>query len=167
MPHDNRSVSVERTIDAPPEKIFAVVADPAQHRAIDGSGMVRGPPAGERGRLLALGDEFGMSMRWGMPYSMVNTVVECEANRRIAWEPHVARPAFVRSVMGGHRWRYELEPVDGGTRVRETYDWSRADPGTRAWIRAAKWPARARRAMEKTLERLDTYVTGGDAGGAA
>ena len=27
---------------------------------------------------------------------------------------------------GRHRWRYTLEPVDGGTRVTETFDWSTA-----------------------------------------
>ena len=37
-----------------------------------------------------------------------NKVVEYEPNRLIAW----CHP-------GKHRWRYELEPVDGGTRVTQ------------------------------------------------
>jgi uncharacterized protein YndB with AHSA1/START domain len=154
-----QSVSAERHIAAPPEQIFALLADPAQHPVIDGSGMVRDAPTDGPGRL-TMGAKFGMAMRWGVPYTMTNEVVEFDEGRRIAWEPRTARPAFMRRMMGGHRWRYELEP-DGaaGTRVRETYDWSSADPFTRAYIVAAGWPKRARRAMEQTLARLDEHLT--------
>ena len=38
---DNRDVvSVERVIAAPPEAIFAVLADPRRHKDFDGSGSV-------------------------------------------------------------------------------------------------------------------------------
>ena len=60
-----------------------------------------------------------MSMKMGVPYSMVNTVVEFEENRRIAWQ---TRPDRFGQLVGGRIWRYELEPVDGGTLVRETWD---------------------------------------------
>jgi uncharacterized protein YndB with AHSA1/START domain len=160
MPENHtRSVSVERHIAAPPEKVFAVVADPSQHPVIDGSGMVRDAPADGPARL-SLGAEFGMSMRWGMPYAMLNEVVEFEDGRRIAWSPRLARPRFMSRLSGGHRWRYEFEPDgESGTNVRETYDWSNADPFTRSYIVAAGWPKRARRAMERTLERLEAHVT--------
>jgi uncharacterized protein YndB with AHSA1/START domain len=154
-----QSVSVERHIAAPPDKVFAVLADPAQHPAIDGSGMVRDAPPDGPDRL-ALGAKFGMAMRWGMPYTMSNEVVEFEEGRRIGWRPRLARPAFISRLGGGHRWRYELEPEgETSTRVRETYDWSNADPFTRAYIVAAQWPERARRAMEETLERLEGHVS--------
>ena len=154
-----QSVSVERHIAAPPERVFAVLTDPAQHPAIDGSGMVRDAPTGGPDRL-ALGAKFGMAMRWGMPYTMSNEVVEFEEGRLIAWQPRLARPAFISRLSGGHRWRYELEPEgETSTRVRETYDWSNADPFTRAYIVAAGWPKRARRAMEQTLERLEKHLT--------
>jgi hypothetical protein len=58
-------------------------------------------------------------------------------------------------------WRYELEPAGGDTRVRESYDWSKADAFTRACIVGSRWPRRAERAMAKTLERLDAHVTSG------
>ena len=61
-----------------------------------------------------MGSTFGMSMKVGIPYSMTNTVVEFEENRRIAWEPRLSGKIFHR--FGGRIWRYELEPVDGGTR---------------------------------------------------
>jgi uncharacterized protein YndB with AHSA1/START domain len=142
-----KSVSVERVIAAPPEKIFDVLADPSEHPVIDGSGMVK-DTSGESPARLSLGAKFGMSMRLGVPYAITNTVVEFEEGRRIAWR-HI----------GGHRWRYELEPVDDGTMVRETYDWSTAMFGTRLYIVMTGWPKRAEKAMTQTLERLDARVT--------
>ena len=37
------AITVERTIAAPAEKIFALLADPGRHHEIDGSGTVTGP----------------------------------------------------------------------------------------------------------------------------
>ena len=143
-------MSVERVIAAPPEKIFDVLADPSQHPVIDGSGTVKHTRGKEPARL-SLGAKFGMSMRIGIPYVITNKVVEFEADRLIAWRH-----------FGGHRWRYELEPVGDGTRVREIYDWSTAIPPTRLYIAVSGSPKRAEEAMTQTLERLDGVVTGGD-----
>jgi hypothetical protein len=143
-----KSVSVERVIAAPPEKIFDVLADPSEHPVIDGSGTVK-DTRGDQPARLSLGAKFGMSMRLGIPYVIKNTVVEFEEGRLIAWRH-----------FGRHRWRYELEPADGGTKVRETYDWSNAILGARMYIELtgrSKW---AEQAMTKTLERLDARVTG-------
>src|SRR5687768_2038807 len=114
MADTNQKVSVERTIAAPPERIFAILSDASQHARIDGSGTVR--DSRKAPEKLALGSRFSMDMRIGMPYRISNTVVEFEENRRIAWQH-----------FGRHRWRYELEPQpDGRTLVRETFDWSTA-----------------------------------------
>jgi uncharacterized protein YndB with AHSA1/START domain len=141
-----RQVSVSRTIAAEPAAIFAVLADPSKHSVIDGSGtvrQVRGNP-----EQLSLGAKFSMDMRLGVPYVIKNTVVEFEPDRRIAWRH-----------LGRHRWRYTLEPVEDGTRVTETFDWSTAvfPKG----IELAGYPSKHPAAMERTLERLDTYVTTG------
>lgn len=140
-----RQVSAERVVAAPAERVFEVLADPAQHPAIDGSGSVRASRTAEPERL-ALGARFGMSMRIGLPYAITNVVVEFEEGRRIAWRH-----------FGGHRWRWELEPVDGGrTRVTETFDWSTSHA---PWLlELAGAPARNRRAIEATLDRLADYV---------
>ena len=148
MAENVKSVSVERVIDAPPEKIFDVLADPSEHPVIDGSGTVK-ESRGRTPARLSLGAKFGMSMRLGIPYVITNTVVEFHENRVIAWRH-----------FGGHRWRYELEPTDGGTRVRETYDWSTAMLGTRLYIEMTGRPKWAAKAMTDTLERLDARVTG-------
>jgi uncharacterized protein YndB with AHSA1/START domain len=141
------TVSVERVIPAPPEAIFDLLADPARHREIDGSGTVRAAK-GEPERL-RLGSTFGMSMRMGMPYSMVNTVVELEENRRIAWQTR--GPSFLRGV-GGRIWRYELDPVEGGTRVRETWDISQESRFTKPGVR--RLAGKTRENMAATLERI-------------
>jgi uncharacterized protein YndB with AHSA1/START domain len=143
--------TVERVITAPPEKIFALLADPRRHPEIDGSGSVR--EVKESPERLALGSKFGMAMKQGISYSMVSEVVEFEDGRRIAWQSRP--PGSIGSRLGGGRiWRYELEPVDGGTRVRETWDISQEK------IKAIVRPARkkTREAMEATLGRIQELV---------
>jgi uncharacterized protein YndB with AHSA1/START domain len=144
--------SVERFIAAPPDRIFDVLADPSRHQEVDGSGTVKGSPEGSQ--RLVLGSKFGMSMKMGLSYSMVNTVVEFEENRRIAWQP---RPSVkvMSWFVGGRIWRYQLEPQDGGTLVRESWDISQeVHPWTVRPLRSKTIDA-----MTKTLERLDEVVT--------
>ena len=148
MTETARVVSAERVIQATPEKIFDLLADPTQHPRFDGSDTVkaaRGDPV-----RLALGSEFSMDMRMGIPYRIKNTVVEFEDGRRIAWQ----HPAH-------NVWRYELEPVDGGTRVRESFDWTNGRG--RKVIELMGVPKKNRKAMEATLERLAYLVEGGPA----
>ena len=74
--------------------------DDARHREIDGSGTVR-DPKGDPQRL-ELGSSFGMSMKMGMPYSMVSTVIEYDENRRLAWQTH--GPTAIGRYVGGRGW---------------------------------------------------------------
>ncbi len=151
MPLVPDRTSVERVVPAPPAAVFALLADPARHRDIDGSGTLRG--AAEGSRRLSLGDRFGMHMRAGLPYTMVNEVVELEPDRRIAWQ---ARPVqtWAQRFIGGRIWRYELEPVEGGTRVRETWDISQEV------VKPVVWPLRGltRVSMRRTLDRIEALV---------
>ena len=148
-------VTVERVIPAPPEKIFDLLVHPDRHKEIDGSGTVQGV-RGES-RRLALGDKFGMSMKLGIPYGMTSTVTEFEENRRIAWQPRPSYP-IVGPMFGGRIWRYELEPVAGGTRVRESWDITHERP-SKLLIRGAA--EQTRKNMEKTLARIEEIVTTG------
>ncbi|MFP3907239.1 MAG: SRPBCC family protein [Acidimicrobiales bacterium] len=143
-----QSVSVTRTIAAPAERIFAVLADASQHPLIDGSGTVKAVRARDP-EPLVLGSRFGMNMKIGLPYLITNTVVEFEPDRLIAWRH-----------WGRHRWRYELEPADDGvTEVTETFDWSTAlIPKA---IELLGYPERHPASMEATLERLEDLVTRG------
>jgi uncharacterized protein YndB with AHSA1/START domain len=148
------TLSVQRLVPAPPEPIFDLLADPAGHAEIDGGGTVRGARSG--GRRLALGDRFGMDMHLGVAYSTRNTVVELEENRRIAWQTSASGP--VGSLLGGRIWRYELEPVEGGTLVTETWDLSQERWTSKPVVKATM-TASTRRNMERTLERIEQLVT--------
>ncbi|MGD9705601.1 MAG: SRPBCC family protein [Acidimicrobiia bacterium] len=144
--------TVERIIPAPASAIFALLADPARHHEIDGSGTVREAKNGSQ--QLRLGSKFGMSMKLGIPYSMVSEVVEFEQDRRIAWQTRPPIP-LLGKLVGGRIWRYELDPVEGGTRVRESWDI------THEQFKALVRPARGKtnKAMAATLARIEQLLT--------
>ena len=137
---DDKVVRGIRFVPAEPQAIFDLLADPAQHPTIDGSGSVRSSDddAPER---LALGTKFGMSMKQGVPYKITNEVVEFDEPSLIAWRH-----------MGGHIWRYRLRPVDGGTEVTEEFD----GRPSKAWLllKISGTPRRNGKAIEATLDRL-------------
>jgi uncharacterized protein YndB with AHSA1/START domain len=148
-------VSVERVIAAPAAAIFRVIADASRHPEIDGSGaVVRAKPGAPE--QLALGSVFGMSMKMGVPYVMSNTVIEFEPDRRIAWKTVFS--GFLGRFVGGRIWRYELEPTDGGTLVRESWDISQDKQST--FLRRGKVPTATAQSMTKTLENLAGVTEG-------
>jgi uncharacterized protein YndB with AHSA1/START domain len=127
-------------VAAPPAEVFALLANPHRHHEFDGSGTLQSAVSGpER---LALGDKFGMDMKMKVGYRVTNTVVEFEPDRRIAW----CHPAKAR-------WRYELEPVDGGTRITETFDYRRSP--VRWGIELAGMHKANARSIRDTLRRLE------------
>ncbi len=136
-----RQVSDTRTIDAAPAELFDLLANPAKHPLIDGSGtLVAARSVGPH--RLELGSRFGMDMKMGMPYKILNTVVEFELNERIAWRHFY-----------GHRWRWELTDLgDGRTRVTETFDWSTARIPVA--IELARFPGKNLKGIRATLVRL-------------
>jgi len=137
----NEVARVSIVVPAAAKDIFDLLASPAGHAIIDGSGSVKAPQSGAPERL-ALGTKFGMDMQIGVPYKITNEVVEFEDNARIAWRH-----------FGGHIWRYILEPqADGGTKVTEEFDWKK----NKSKLMLALIGAfnRNRKSMEKTLLRL-------------
>jgi uncharacterized protein YndB with AHSA1/START domain len=148
-------VSVERVIAAPADRIFDLLADPARHHDIDGSGAVRDAKAGNE--RLAKGSEFGMSMHLVIGYSTVNTVIEFDDGKRIAWQTHPGGK-FGARFFGGRIWRYELEPADGGTLVRESWDISEEKGPVKGILRTSKTKDHTRNAMEKTLANIAQLV---------
>lgn len=113
LEHDTVAASV--VVHATPEAVFDFVRRPANHGVISGDETVRGVRTGPE--VLGDGDAFGMKMQlFGIPYGITSKVVEFDEGRRIAW-----------CHAGGHRWRWEIEPVgDGDVRVTETFDMTTA-----------------------------------------
>jgi uncharacterized protein YndB with AHSA1/START domain len=145
----HKVVSVDRVIQAPAGALFAVVADATRHPEIDGSGQLVKAKDGAPHQL-TMGSTFGMSMKMGVPYSMSNTVVEFEQDRRIAWQTVQAGP--LGRFLGGRIWRYEFEPVDGGTKVTESWDLSQDKQAI--FLKHRKIAQSTATAMSKTLDRL-------------
>ncbi len=145
-----RQITVERVIPAPAQRLFDVVADPAMHAVIDGSGTVKAVLEGAPARL-APGARFGMAMRIGTRYRITNRVVEFDEGRLLAWDH-----------MGRVRWRYRFEPVDDGraTRVVESWDYSPAPRWLALALGLLGFRGRNRRGMQRTLERLEAEATG-------
>jgi uncharacterized protein YndB with AHSA1/START domain len=148
-PHDVETV--ELVIAAPASVIFDLLADPAKHQEIDGSGTVRDTTTGAQ--RLQLGSTFGMNMKAGIGYKMVSTVVEFDLDRRIAWQTTSPTPVL-KSLVGGRIWRYELEPVEGGTLVRES--WDIRQEKVKVLVRPLR--GRTREGMTKTLARIAELV---------
>ena len=144
----DNSIAVSRQIPASPDKLFAILADPARHPEIDGSGMVR--EAVSPRPVTAVGDDFVMRMHHDEfgDYQMTNHVVAFEPGRRIEWMPE-----RIGAEPGRYRWGYELTP-DGSdaTVVTETFDCA-ASPD---WLKEATQGGEGwREAMQASLARLE------------
>jgi hypothetical protein len=149
-------LTVQRRIGAEPSAIFAVLADARRHAQIDGSGMLQGTVE-EEPQTLALGATFGMGMKMAvLRYSTVNRVVEFEQDRRIAWQ--TGPDGTWGRWVAGRIWRYELEPVEDGTLVSESWDITPDHQRVLLRLGGIYW-GKTRRDMERTLARLDALVT--------
>lgn len=154
-------LAVSRTIDAPVATVFGVLADPAHHAAIDGTGWVREPldPAA----LTEIGQIFGMGMYHANhpdgDYRMHNRVEVFEAPRAIAWQPGQYGPDG-EIGFGGWTWGYEVEPEGAenpdACRVTLTYDWSRVPPSVREHI---GFPPFGVDHLERSLDHLAELAT--------
>ena len=133
-------VSRSTIVPAPAQMIFDLLADPRRHNEIDGSGSVQSAQINAPERL-SLDATFGMQMKIGLSYKITNTVVEFEEGKTIAWRH-----------FGGHIWRYILEPVDGGTKVTEQFDWNKSK--SPLVLKLRKSPQDNAKSIEKTLENL-------------
>jgi hypothetical protein len=130
LPVTGLAVSATVIINAPSKAIFAVLADPIKHAAIDRTGWVRKPLDSQP--LTAAGQVFRTAMYHANHpdgnYQMANRVQVLDPPRAISREPgQEAGDGSLRS--GGWIWRYDLAPAaPSGTRVTLSYDWS-AVPG--------------------------------------
>lgn len=134
--------SARIVINASPEVIFSILANPHRHHDIDGSQTVRANISGPD--RLVLGSKFGMKMRLGINYRIRNTVVEYQENTLIAWRH-----------FGQWRWRYQLKDLgNGNTEVTESFDGSFAPALAQVWLNYRKAYPWTQMAVAKSLVRL-------------
>ena len=141
-------ISTSRLIPAPAADIFELLARPALHSTIDGSGSVKGVQDRTPERL-SPGARFGMQMKIGVPYKILPRVEEFEEGRLISWR----HPA-------DHIWRYRLDPVDdASTMVTEEFDYR--ESRAKWFIKLMRWPKRNLRSMQQTLVRMEDWARAG------
>lgn len=129
-----------KLIAADRQTLFDIVADPAMHPRLDGSGTVQAA-RDDRPARLTKGAKFGMDMKLGASYRITNTVVEFDEPTRIAWRH-----------FNGHIWRYTFEAADGGTKVTE--EWDARTAKNKLFLKLSGFPRRNRAGIKATLDNL-------------
>jgi uncharacterized protein YndB with AHSA1/START domain len=163
VPEENLSASL--TVPVPAERVFAVLADPTTHAAIDGTGWVQ--EAQDRAPLTEAGQVFRMRMYHPNhpdgDYRVANEVLACEPPRAIGWRTGQEHEDG-RLTFGGWYWRYDLADLGpSGTAVTLTYDWSAVGPEIREYL---SFPPFAPDHLGDSLRHLAGIVTGTPAGDA-
>lgn len=153
-------VSVTRRIAASAGEIFRIVADPAGHVRIDGSGMLEAAPDAQP--LSAVGETFDMQMDRTplndipglVKYSVRNTVTQFVPDRLVEWTiGTIDQPPL------GHVYGWQLDPVsDGETDVTNYCDWTNITDELRA--RNRTWPIVPVAMLEASVAKLERLVTG-------
>ncbi len=133
---DTESVSATVTVAVPATSVFALLADPTTHAAIDGTGWVR--DAVDRAPLTETGQIFRMAMHHPNhpdgAYGVANKVHVFEPPRAIGWLTGEEKDDG-RLEFGGWFWRYDLAPLGPSeTAVTLTYDWSAVPQFIRGYL---------------------------------
>jgi hypothetical protein len=133
---DQENVRATLTIAAPAATVFAVLADPTTHSAIDGTGWVQ--ESVDRAPLTEVGQIFRMAMHHADhpngDYQVVNKVQVLDPQRTIGWLTG-QETSDGRLEFGGWIWRYDLTPLGPArTDVTLTYDWSAVPPSIREYL---------------------------------
>jgi len=133
---DQENVSATLTFAVPAARVFAVLADPTTHAAIDGTGWVQESP--DRAPLTEAGQIFRMDMHHADhpdgDYQVVNKVEVFDRPRAIGWLTGYEKEEG-HLEFGGWIWRYDLASRGPSeTEVTLTYDWSAVPQSIREYI---------------------------------
>jgi uncharacterized protein YndB with AHSA1/START domain len=140
-------IVVTRTVEAPPERVWDLVGDPARIGAIspechrvDWLGGATGPAPGARFK--------GHNRKGLMRWSTTGTIVDYVPQREISWDVDLLGQPVAR-------WGFRLTSESGHTRVEQFWH-DRRSPIANVVGRARAWdvPAANRRGMEQTLDTV-------------
>ncbi|WP_261949383.1 polyketide cyclase [Rhodococcus sp. T9N] len=143
---------VRRVITAPTASIFAALANPQVHAAIDSSGMIT--EALDPTPLVGVGDTFTMQMYQPElgEYVTENTVFVYQVDEEIGWLPNREG-----SPLYGTRWLWRLEVVsEDSTGLTQIYDWSEVKDS--AFRRCAGFPLVTEDQIVTTMNRLAEHL---------
>ena len=162
---DQENVSATLTVAAPATRVFAVLADPPTHAAIDGTGWVQ--EVVDRALLVEVGQIFRMDMyHAGHPngdYQVVNQVQVLDPHRAIGWLTGQEQ-GDGQLEFGGWIWRYDLAPLGPSeTEVTLTYDWSAVPQFIRE--RGIQFPPFGPEHLTNSLRHLAELAGAGTPGG--
>lgn len=145
---------VQRLIQAPAAAIFAVLADPQGHVAIDSTGMLQSAAGSV---VTDAGDEFVVHMdreslgdRPMGKYDVTVIITRYAADAEIEWTISGTIQPPIKHLYG-----YRLEPAEDGTLVTSYYDWSQIDERYRDSV---NWPIIPEMALKATLGILARTV---------
>jgi uncharacterized protein YndB with AHSA1/START domain len=150
-----------RVLDATPEAVFGILADPRRHAALAGSGEVKAvrmhhPDGVGVGSTFEADEEIRLG-RSTQKFTAVSTITEYDPPRVISWTtmpPNRPRPRRIQ-------WWFVLEPTGAGTRVTERVE---VDLGVvpnllmRLPYGKLRGPA-VRAGMAKTLDNLERTLS--------
>lgn len=155
--HSDR-VTATRHINATAADIFAVVADPAGHIRIDGSGMLR--TSSSTSRLTKIGETFDVEMDrrplGDIPdltyYTVRNIVTNIIPDRLLEWSVvAIGHPPV------GYIYGWQINPVtDTECEVSNYCDWSTVGDEFRS---GETWPVVPLHMLEKSVANLERIVT--------
>lgn len=133
---EQEHVSATLAFSVPATRVFEVLADPATHAAIDGTGWVKQVVDPEP--LAGVGQHFRMGMHHvdhpDGDYETVNKVTVFDPPRAIAWLTGY-RKDDGELAFGGWFWRYDITPLSSSeAEVTLTYDWTAVPPSIREYL---------------------------------
>jgi Polyketide cyclase / dehydrase and lipid transport len=147
---------VSRTIAATPAELYAIVSDVTRTPELSPE-IVKAEWVGDGGPFVGARFRATNKVSRGPSWTNEPEVLVADPGREFA---------FVRrEKTAGHvEWRYRFEPVEGGTRVTESYEVTKQIPWIGWVIITYAFGSKDRRAelragMEQTLRRLDEVGT--------
>jgi hypothetical protein len=161
---DQENMSATLTLAVPAVRVFAVLADPTTHSAIDGrthsaiTGIGRVQEAVDRAPLTVVGQIFRMDMYHPKgDYQVANKVHVLEPPRAIGWLTGQEK-GDGHLEFDGWFWQYDLAPLGPcETEVTLTYDWSAVPQSIRECI---PFPPFGTEHLTNSLHHLGEFVSG-------
>ena len=155
---EQENVSATLAVAAPAARVFAALADPTTHAAIDGTGWVQ--EAVDRAPLTEVGQIFRMDMHHGGhldgDYRVVNKVEVLDPPRAIGWMTGTEK-GDGELEFGGWIWRYDLAPLGPSETERPDRRQAGGHPGgatrSRPGQQLPQYPGQRHRGRVRRMER--------------